>query len=90
MDIIVSRSFNSFVKKLHRNQKSDLDTAVQAIKENLSIGELKKGDLNGTHVYKFRMQKQLMLLAYHYIESDDTLYLIMAGSHENFYRDIKH
>jgi hypothetical protein len=50
---------------------------------------LKKGDLNGIRVYKFRMVNQLALLAYEYDDANDRLTLLAYGSHENFYRDLK-
>ena len=46
-------------------------------------------DLSGIHVYKFKMVKQLTLLAYEYC-SDGTIIILMAfGSHENFYKQLK-
>ncbi len=50
---------------------------------------MKKGDLNGIRVYKFRMINQLMLLAYEISNNQLCLILLALGSHENFYRDIK-
>ena len=50
---------------------------------------MKKGDLNGVQVYKFKMVKQLTLLAYEFYESKLELILLALGTHENFYRDIK-
>jgi mRNA interferase RelE/StbE len=48
----------------------------------------KKGDLSGTFVYKFKMNRQEMLLAY---EWDPAQRLLLAqGVHENFCRDLKH
>lgn len=83
-------SFAKKVKKLHKNQKSDLDKAVRAIVDNPALGELKKGDLSFLRVYKFKMAKQLTLLGYSYDEHGTlTLTLMAVGSHENFYRDMK-
>lgn len=53
------------------------------------IGEEKSGDLKGVPVYKFKMVKQLTLLAYHYDNQLITLTFISIGSHENFYPDLK-
>ena len=82
-----TRSFKNKVKKLHKNQKAELDLAVKNIVNNPLIGEEKIGDLAGVRVYKFYIQKQLTLLAYMY--SDDMITLLTFGSHENFYRDLK-
>lgn len=89
MKIVQTNSFSKAVRKLHANQKADLDTAVKAIMDNIRIGEEKLGDLAGIFVYKFRMVNQLMLLAYSYNENLITLNLLALGSHENFYRDVK-
>jgi hypothetical protein len=82
-------SFKKAVKKLHQNQKVDLDNAVKALIENPLLGEQKKGDLSFLRVYKFNMLKQLTLLGYSYQDGTVTLELIALGSHENFYRDVK-
>ncbi|MEM0941569.1 MAG: type II toxin-antitoxin system RelE/ParE family toxin [Bacteroidota bacterium] len=89
MNIIQTRSFIRVVKKLHKNQKADLDDAIKAIIDDPYIGQEKKGDLSDIRVYKFKMVKQLTLLAYNYKEQTITLTLLALGSHENFYRDLK-
>jgi len=89
MNIVQTSSFRRTVKKLHKNQKKDLDEAVQAIIENPNIGDEKIGDLSGVSVYKFKMVKQLTLLAYKYEDQTITLTLLTLGTHENFYRDLK-
>ena len=50
---------------------------------------MKRGDLTGVLVYKFKMVNQLTLPAYTWTEDILTLTLLALGSHENFYRDIK-
>jgi len=82
-------SFLRYLKRLSKNEKKDLDDAVYTVAKDVSIGEMKKGDLNGIRVYKFRMVKQLTLLAYEYDEVNDKLTLLACGSHENFYLDLK-
>ena len=77
------------IKKLHKNQKIELDEAIKAIIKDPSIGEMKKGDLNGVQVYKFKMVNQLTLLAYDFNAHKQQLILLALGSHENFYRDLK-
>jgi radical SAM superfamily enzyme with C-terminal helix-hairpin-helix motif len=52
------------------------------------LGEAKVGDLLGVRVYKFRLGKQLCLLAYRPIDPE-TVRLPTFGAHENFYRDLK-
>jgi len=89
MKIVQSPAFERVVKKLHANAKKDLDDAVKELVKNPLAGDMKKGDLNGVRVYKFKMVHQLTLLAYVYNESEKNLILLALGTHENFYRDLK-
>lgn len=79
--------FSRQKKKLKKQQISELDRAVHAIAKDPQIGEQKKGDLSSICVYKFKIQRQLYLLAYSC--NNDTLILHSIGTHENFYRDLK-
>ncbi len=81
--------FKKVVKKLKKNQKKELDSAIKALVKKPKLGEQKKGDLTYLRVYKFKMNKQLTLLGYSYDDGALILELIALGSHENFYRDIK-
>lgn len=87
--VLQSPTFNKAVKKLHQNQKNDLDKAVKQLIAKPDLGEKKKGDLSYLRVYKFKMVKQEVLLGYSYIEDELVLELLALGSHENFYRDMK-
>ncbi len=87
--VLQTPSFKKTVKKLHQNQKKDLDDAVKVLMAEPTIGEQKKGDLSFLRVYKFTMVNQLTLLGYSYEDDTVTLELIAQGSHENFYRDVK-
>ena len=88
MRILVTPTFERAVKKLHKQQKADLDTAVRAVVADVEIGEAKVGDLAGIRVYKFRLANQLCLLSYRVLD-EETLKLLTMGPHENFYRDLK-
>jgi mRNA-degrading endonuclease RelE of RelBE toxin-antitoxin system len=80
-------AFKRAYKKLHGQEKSKVDDAIRAIIVNPDVGEEKKGDLVGIFVYKFKVHRQEMLLAY---EWDPKERLLLAlGVHENFYRDLK-
>lgn len=87
--VLQTQNFKKAVKKLHHNQKMDLDKAIKELMGDPMLGEQKKGDLLFLRVYKFKMVKQLTLLGYCYEDGTVTLELIALGSHENFYRDIK-
>jgi len=89
LTILQTPSFAKAVKKLHPNQKADLDSAVRALAVNPMLGELKKGDLSDIRVHKFIMINQQTLLAYTFIDTQLVLTLLSLGSHENFYRGLK-
>ena len=82
-----SAMFKRAYKRLHPNQKADVDDAVADIVRDPSIGEARKGDLAGVFVHKFKCNGQPTLLAYEY--DPETLLLLLLGSHENFYRELK-
>lgn len=79
-----------FIKKLHNNIVADVDTAIEKIQQNPEIGDRKVGDLAALRVLKFRSNGQLYLLDYTLDEKICLIYLESVGSHENFYRDLKH
>ena len=85
--VIQTATFRRAYKRLHPNQKADVDDAVTAIVRDPTLGEAKRGDLAGAFVYKFACNGQLALLAYEY--DPDSRKLLLLGSHENFYRDLK-
>ncbi len=85
--ILQSRSFQKKVKTLNKNEKTVLDTEINSIANNPSIGAEKKGDLRGIFVHKFKVKTILYLLSYRL--KDENLELIMLGPHENYYRDLK-
>jgi mRNA-degrading endonuclease RelE of RelBE toxin-antitoxin system len=89
IQVLQTSSFKKATKKLHKNQKVDLDYAIRELMRDPRLGEQKKGDLSFMRVYKFKMAKQLTLLGYSYEDGALVLELIILGSHENFYRDVK-
>jgi len=82
-----TKTFSKSVKKLHKNQKIELDKAVRSILEKPESGEQKKGDLAGVYIHKCKISHQLYLIAYTF--DDKQITLLTIGSHENFYRDLK-
>ena len=87
MKIYQSKLFEKKVKKMSKAEKESLDREVRNIAENPNVGEEKKGDLKGVFVHKFKLKTNLYLLAYRECGAD--LELVMIGSHENYYRDLK-
>ena len=85
--VFQTRTFVKNKKKLHKKQISELDGIVSDILDDPEIGEQKKGDLQGIFVYKCKITKQLFFVAYQF--DDEILTLLMVGSHENFYKNLK-
>ena len=82
-----AKAFLRTFKRLHDNQKDAVDLAVATIVENPACGDAKKGDLAGVFVYKFDCIGQQYLLAYEY--DPKTRILLLVGTHEDFYRQLK-
>ena len=89
MEITQTSRFKKAYKKLHLNQLSEVNKAIENIFKNPDIGEQKKGNLSWLRVYKFKVPGQLTLIGYS-IEKKDKIMLILVNisSHENFYRDL--
>ncbi|MBE0505081.1 MAG: type II toxin-antitoxin system RelE/ParE family toxin [Desulfuromonadales bacterium] len=88
-DVMQTRRFARQYKKLHDNTATDVDVAVDAVRQNPDIGEKKNGDLATLQVFKFHSSGQLYLLGYTKEEDIRLIYLEAVGPHENFYRDLK-
>jgi hypothetical protein len=71
---------------LYKKQIKILDEEISKIVKNPETGQEKRGAIKGVRVHKFRVEKQLFLLAYE-LEAG-VLKLIMVGSHENYYRNL--
>lgn len=85
VEVLQSSGFRRAYKRLNPNQKAEVDEV--AIVEDPTLGEAKKGDLVGVFVYKFDCVGRRFLLAYEY--DPETRCLLLVGTHENFYRDLK-
>lgn len=80
-----------FLKKLKdKKLKSLYQEAIDKIREDHTVGELKNGDLSGIYGYDIFYNKTNYELAYRveYIE-DKIIVVIMAGTRENFYDELK-
>ena len=89
MIVLTTPRFDRAVKKISPPEKKAIDQVIREITGNPQKGEMKKGDLAGTRVYKFKFYNQQMLLAYS-VSLDRTKIVLMGyGVHENFYRELK-
>jgi mRNA-degrading endonuclease YafQ of YafQ-DinJ toxin-antitoxin module len=92
LKILITRSFSRVVKKMHERDKQCIDEVVNLIATHVPSGEEKVGDLAGVFVYKFKLNRQDMLLAYKLMTSKHNpveLVLLALGRHENFYAHLK-
>jgi mRNA-degrading endonuclease YafQ of YafQ-DinJ toxin-antitoxin module len=89
MIVSTTPRFDRAIKKISPAEKKTLDRAVKSIIAEPFKGEMKKGDLSGIQVIKFRHLQQQMLLAYSVSLDSNQLVLMGYGVHENFYRDLK-
>jgi len=92
LQISLTPSCNRILKKIRAREKKTVDKAVSDIAADPYIGEEKKGDLAGVFVYKFKLNKQEVLLTYRLQPNKfkpKELVILSLGSHENFYAELK-
>ena len=80
-----------YLKKLKDNKLKRLyQEAIDRIREDHTIGEAKQGDLSGIYCYDIFYNKTNYELAYRveYV-NDKMIVVIMAGTRENFYEELK-
>lgn len=80
-----------FIKKINdKKLKTLYQEAVDQICENHLVGEAKTGDLSGVYGYDIYYNKTNYELAYtvEYTE-EKIIVVIMAGTRENFYDELK-
>lgn len=80
-----------FIKKLKDEKLKILyQKAVDKIREDHTVGEAKTGDLTGVYGYDIYYNKTNYELVYtvEYLE-DKVIVVIMAGTRENFYDQLK-
>ncbi len=80
-----------FLKKLKEKPlKLAFQNVVDEILINPYIGNPKMGDLSGVYSYDIFYNKTNYELAYAILEEkDEAVVVILAGTHENFYDDLK-
>lgn len=80
-----------YLKKLKDNKLKGLfKKAIDEIRTDHTIGQAKTGDLNGVFCYDIFYNKTNYELAYTVEYVDDTvIVVIMAGTRENFYEQLK-
>lgn len=82
MNIVQTPYFRRSYKKLHANKIRPVNDAIRKVISNPLVGDEKKGDLVGSHVYKYRWLDKEFYLAYEY--NKEALFLLALGVHEKF------
>lgn len=80
-----------FIKKLKdKKLKTLYQEAIDRIQQDHTVGEVKSGDLAGLYGYDIYYNKTNYELAYRveYVDSK-VIVVIMAGTRENFYNELK-
>jgi len=80
-----------FLKKIkEKSLKLAFQKAIDDIIQNPCTGDPKTGDLSGVYCCGFFYNKTNYELAYTIIEeNDETVVVILAGTRENFYDELK-
>ena len=80
-----------YIRKIKDKKLKELyKEAIDKIREDYTIGEIKVGDLAGFYGYDFYYNKTNYELAYtiDYID-EEMVIIVMAGTRENFYDELK-
>ena len=80
-----------YIKKIKDKQlKKKFKEAIERIAEDYTIGEAKIGDLAGIYCYDVYYNKTNYEIAYTVeIHDNEIVVVIMAGTRENFYDELK-
>ena len=80
-----------YLKKVkEKNLKALFQKAIDNIIQDPTIGEAKVGDLSGIYSYDIYYNKTNYELAYTVVyEADRIIVVVMAGTRENFYKELK-
>lgn len=86
-----SKSAKKYFKKINeKGLKKSFENALKAIQQNPYIGSAKKGDLSGIYGYDVYYNKTNYEVSYRIYEEDGKLVVvILAGTRENFYEELK-
>ena len=90
-DLVLSSAAGRYFKKIREHGlKKSLSEALNNICNNPYIGELKTGDLSGLYGYDVYYKGTNYEIAYKiYEEGENLIVVILAGTRENFYEELK-
>lgn len=80
-----------FKKLKEKPLKKLFNDAIEEIRRNPYVGELKTGDLAGVYTYTIQYQGTQYRLAYQISENEqgEVVVAILAGTRETFYQELK-
>ena len=81
--------FEKQFKKFFPKDQGVIRAELKKIQADPSVGERKKGVLTHVWVHKFKVHRQLYLLAYEPVEKERVVYLYAIATHENFYEALQ-
>jgi len=90
-DVRYTRSAEKYLKKIKdKSLLASFKTAIDELKENPYIGTQKVGDLRGIYGYDVKHGGVSYEVAYRiYEENGRLIVVILAGTRENFYEELK-
>ncbi len=90
-DLVLSSAAGRYFNKIREHGlKKSLSEALNDIGNNPYIGELKTGDLSGLYGYDVYYKGTNYEIAYKiYEEGENLIVVILAGTRENFYEELK-
>ncbi len=91
MIVKYSTAVEKYFKKLKdKKLKEKYKKAIEIIIQDYTVGDLKTGDLFGIYSYDVYYNKVNYELAYLVqFENEELILFILAGTRENFYKDLK-
>ncbi len=90
-NLIILPAAEQYLKKIREKQlKTAFQDTIDRIREDPYIGDPKSGDLSGTYCCDVYYNKTNYELAYTIVKRDgETIVVILAGTRENFYDQLK-
>lgn len=92
LPVVYTAIAEKYFKKLKDKElKNAYKDAIMSIRENPDIGVAKTGDLKGIYSLDIHHNRTNYELAYKIsqLENGDMVVIIMAGTRENFYKELK-
>lgn len=92
LPVVYTSIAEKYFKKLKDKQLKKLfKETIISIRKNPTIGDAKTGDLNGIYSIDIYYNRTNYELAYRIskLENGDIIVIIMAGTRENFYKELK-